>query len=184
MNFGSRDGGGRGHGRFATGTDEGVRAHTVRAAGGLGFGGFAGLGLHGPGFGCLLPGIPRSGGCWALRVCTGSLTRRGVRTAWAIASCSGVGKAESADDQGGAFDVDGVAHEGVDDLHQCVLDGLFVFDHGDGMEARLWRAADAAVGVLVEVAELLSAKSGGVATDSGGLDMSAAATIGHGIYLL
>jgi hypothetical protein len=80
--------------------------------------------------------------------------------------------------------VDGVAHEGVDDFHQRVLDGLFVFDHGDGMEARLWRAADAAVGVLVEVAELLSAKSGGVATDSGGLDMSAAAIIGHGIYLL
>jgi hypothetical protein len=52
------------------------------------------------------------------------------------------------------------------------------------MEARLWRAADAAVGVLVEVAELLSAESRGVATDSGDLDMSAAAIVGHGFYLL
>jgi hypothetical protein len=48
----------------------------------------------------------------------------------------------------------------------------------------LWRATDAAVGVLVEVAELLSAKSGGVATDSGDFDMSAAVIVGHGIYLL
>jgi hypothetical protein len=52
------------------------------------------------------------------------------------------------------------------------------------MEARLWRAADAAVGVLVEVAEMLSAESRGVATDSGDLDMCAAAIVGHGIYLL
>jgi hypothetical protein len=51
------------------------------------------------------------------------------------------------------------------------------------MEARLWRATDAAVGILVEVAELLSAESGGVATDSGDLDMSASAIVGHGIYL-
>jgi hypothetical protein len=52
------------------------------------------------------------------------------------------------------------------------------------MQARLWRATDAAVGVLVEVAELLSAESGGVATNSGDLDMSAGAIVGHGIYLL
>ncbi|PYX71135.1 MAG: hypothetical protein DMG78_16450 [Acidobacteria bacterium] len=58
------------------------------------------------------------------------------------------------------------------------------FDHGDGVEARLWRATDAAVGVLVEVAELLSVESGGVATDSGDLDMRASAIVGHGIYLL
>jgi hypothetical protein len=82
-----------------------------------------------------------------------------------------------------AFDVDGVAHEGVDDFHERVLDGLFVFDHRDGMEARLWRATDAAVGVLVEVAELLSAESGGVATDSGDFDMSASVIVGLGIYL-
>jgi hypothetical protein len=52
------------------------------------------------------------------------------------------------------------------------------------MKARLWRAADAAVGVLVEVAELLSAESRGVATDSGDFDMSASVIVGHGFYLL
>jgi hypothetical protein len=52
------------------------------------------------------------------------------------------------------------------------------------MQTRLWRARDAAVGVLVEVTELLSAKSGGVARDSGDFDMSASAIVGHGIYLL
>jgi hypothetical protein len=94
------------------------------------------------------------------------------------------GDVQGADDQCGPFDIHGVAHEGVDDFHQRVLDGLFVFDHRDGMEARLWRATDAAVGVLVEVAELFSAESWGVATDSGDFDMSAAAIVGHGIYLL
>jgi hypothetical protein len=64
------------------------------------------------------------------------------------------------------------------------MDGFFVFDHRDGVEARLWRAADAAVGVLVEVAELFSAESGGVATNSGDLDMNASVIVGHGIYLL
>jgi hypothetical protein len=52
------------------------------------------------------------------------------------------------------------------------------------MQTRLRRAADAAVGVLVEVAELLSAKSGRVATDSGDSDMSATAIVGHVVYLL
>jgi hypothetical protein len=51
------------------------------------------------------------------------------------------------------------------------------------MEARLFGTADAAVGVLGEVAELLSAESEGVATDSDDLDMSAAVIVGHGIYL-
>jgi hypothetical protein len=40
------------------------------------------------------------------------------------------------------------------------------------------------VGVLVEVAELFSAESGGVATNSGDLDMNASVIVGHGIYLL
>ena len=75
-------------------------------------------------------------------------------------------------------------HQGVDDFHQGVLDRLFVFDHRDGMQTRLRRAADAAVGVLVEVAELLSAESRGVATDSADFDMSAAAIVRHGIHLL
>jgi hypothetical protein len=64
------------------------------------------------------------------------------------------GDVQGADDQTGAFDVDGVAHEGVDDFHERVLDGLFVFDHRDGVQARLWRAADAALGVLVEVSRI------------------------------
>ena len=43
----------------------------------LGFWRLCGLGFGGPGFGCLLPGTPRSG-CRGVRgVCTGSPTRRG-----------------------------------------------------------------------------------------------------------
>ncbi len=51
------------------------------------------------------------------------------------------------------------------------------------MEARLFGTADAAVGVLVEVTELLSAESRGVATDSGDFDMSATVIVGHVVYL-
>jgi len=51
-------------------------------------------------------------------------------------------------------------------------------DQRDGMEARLFGTADAAMGVLVE-AELLSSESGGVATDAGDFDMSAAVIVGH-----
>ena len=38
------------------------------------------------------------------------------------------GDVEGAEDQGGALQVDGVAHEGVDDFHERGLDGLLVFD--------------------------------------------------------
>ena len=86
---------------------------------------------------------------------------------------------QGADDQAGALDIDGIAHQRVDDFHQGVLDGFFIFDHRDGMEARFWRATNTAVGVLVEVAELLSAESGGVATDSGDFDMSSHGPAAH-----
>ena len=80
---------------------------------------------------------------------------------------------EGAEDQFGALYVDGVAHEGVDDFHQGGLDGFFVLENRDGMKTGLRRLAYAAVGVLVEVAELLSVESRGAATDSGDFDMSA-----------
>ena len=65
---------------------------------------------------------------------------------------------QGAEDERRAFEVDGVAHQRVDDLHQCDLDGLFVLDEGDGMETGLRWRADAAMHALVEVAELFSAK--------------------------
>src|ERR1039458_4005691 len=40
---------------------------------------------------------------------------------------------------GGAFEVDGVAGEGVDDFHEGGLDGLLVLDEGDGVEACVGR---------------------------------------------
>jgi hypothetical protein len=78
----------------------------------------------------------------------------------------------------GAAEVDGVAGDGVDDFHERGLDGLLVFDEGDGMEAGVGRGLDAAHHALVEVAELLSAKSRGAATDSGDLEVSANLDIG------
>ena len=50
--------------------------------------------------------------------------------------------------------------------------GLLVFQQGRVMDARV-RDFDAAEHGLVEVAELLSAESGGAATDSGDLDVGA-----------
>ncbi len=80
---------------------------------------------------------------------------------------------QGSEDQLGTFQVDGVAHQCIDDFHQRGLDGFFVLNDGDGVEARLRRPADTAVGVLVEVTKLLSAERGGAATDSGDFDMSA-----------
>ncbi len=80
---------------------------------------------------------------------------------------------ERAEDQFGAFEVDGVAHQGVDDFHQAGLDALFVLEDRDRVETTLGWFADAAMGVLVEVAETLSVESRGAAADSGDLDMSA-----------
>src|SRR5579862_1488164 len=86
---------------------------------------------------------------------------------------------QGAQDQLGAFQIDGVAQERIDDFHQGRLDRLFVLEDGDGVKARLRRSFYTAVRVLVEVAELLSAESDGAATDSGDLDMSAG-FCGHG----
>lgn len=83
------------------------------------------------------------------------------------------GGVECAQEQLAAAEVDGVAGEGVDDLHERSLDGLLVLDDGDGVKAGVGRSGDAAQHALVEVAEALSAKSWGAATDSGDLDVSA-----------
>jgi len=73
----------------------------------------------------------------------------------------------------GAFEVDGVADEGVDDFHEGGLDAFFVLDQGYGVEARLWWGADASDHALVEVAEDFSAEGGGAAGDSVDLDVGA-----------
>jgi hypothetical protein len=83
------------------------------------------------------------------------------------------------EDQLGALDVDSVAGEGVDDFHERGLNGFFALDESDGMEARLHRRADAAHHALMEVAELLSAESGGAAADSGNLDMGTELYVWH-----
>ena len=81
------------------------------------------------------------------------------------------GDVEGAEQELGAFEVDGVAGEGVDDLHERGLNGLLALDLGDGMEAGVGRGGDAAYHALVEVAKLFSAKRGRAATDSGDLDV-------------
>ena len=61
------------------------------------------------------------------------------------------------------------------------LDGLLVLDARERMQARLGRSAHAAMHALVVVAELLSAKRGRAATNSGNLDMSAGFSVFHEI---
>jgi hypothetical protein len=88
------------------------------------------------------------------------------------------GNVKGAEDEFGAAEIDAVARERVDDFHERGLERLFVFDEGDRMEAGLRGCADAADHALMEVAELLSAKSGRAATDSGDLDVRARFNVG------
>jgi hypothetical protein len=74
---------------------------------------------------------------------------------------------KGAEDEFGAVKVDGIAGEGVNDLHERGLKGFSVFDESDRMKAGLRRSPDTANHALVEVAELLSTKRGRAATDSG-----------------
>ena len=88
------------------------------------------------------------------------------------------GGVEGAEDEFGALDFDGAAEQGVDDLDEGGLDGFLVFEEGGVMDAGV-RAFDGAEHALVEVAELLSAESGGAAADSGDFDVGAIFEIGH-----
>ena len=81
------------------------------------------------------------------------------------------GDVKGAEQELGAFEVDGIAGEGVDDFHERGLNGLLALDLGDGMEAGVGRGRDASHHALMEVAELLPAKRGRAATDSGDLDV-------------
>jgi len=83
------------------------------------------------------------------------------------------GGVEGAEDEFGALDFDAAAEQGVDDFHERGLDGFLVFEEGGVMDARRGRSFDRANHALVEIAELLSAESGGAATDSGDLDVGA-----------
>jgi len=127
------------------------------------------------------------GGIYAIRGfdlgCRGGLNRGGVVGDLVDhAACDGVeadavgvlhSDVEGFEHKVGAAEVDGVAGHGVDDFHERGLDGLLVLDESDGVEAGVRWYLDAAHHALVEVAELLSAESGGAAADSGDLDMSA-----------
>jgi hypothetical protein len=88
------------------------------------------------------------------------------------------GGVEGAEDEFGALEFDGAAEKGVDDLHEGGLDGFGVLEEGGVTDAGVGDT-DGAEHALVEVAELLSTKSGRVATDAGDFDMSA----GFGCHL-
>jgi hypothetical protein len=79
---------------------------------------------------------------------------------------------EGAEDEFAALEFEGAAHHGVDGFHEGHLDGLLVLEEGGVVDARGGKA-NGAEHALVEVAELLSAKRGGAAADSGDLDMGA-----------
>ena len=85
------------------------------------------------------------------------------------------GGVEGAEDEFGAFDFDGAEQQGVDGFHEGDLDGFFVIEEGGVADAGSG-IADGAEHALVEVAELLSAESGGAATDAGDFDMSTGLT--------
>jgi hypothetical protein len=88
------------------------------------------------------------------------------------------GGVEGAENEFGALDFDGAAEQGVDDLDEGGLDGLLVLEEGGVMDAGVG-AFDGAEHALMEVAELLSAESGGAAGDSGDFDVSAVFDVGH-----
>jgi hypothetical protein len=87
------------------------------------------------------------------------------------------GDVKSAQDELGAAEVDGVADQGVDDLHERGLDAFFTFDEGDGVKARLGGSGYAADHALMEVPEDFAAECGGAARDSVDLDVSADADV-------
>ena len=82
------------------------------------------------------------------------------------------GGVEGAEDEFSALHFNGAADQAVDDLHEGDLDGFLVFEQSRMVDARV-RSVDGAEHALVEVAEGLSAESGGAAGDSGDLDVSA-----------
>jgi hypothetical protein len=94
------------------------------------------------------------------------------------AACVADGGVEGAEDEFGAFDFDGAEQQGVDGFHEGDLDGLFVLEEGGVADAG-GGVADGAKHALVEVAELLSAESGGAATDAGDFDMSTGFDVCH-----
>jgi hypothetical protein len=86
---------------------------------------------------------------------------------------------EGAEDEFGALEFDVAAEQGVDELDEGGLDGFLVLEEGGVVDAgggRTWNGAEHA---LVEVAELLAAKSGRAAADAADLDMSTGFGIWH-----
>jgi hypothetical protein len=65
----------------------------------------------------------------------------------------------AAENELAAAEVDGTAHESVDDFHDRDLNGLLVFEQRNVVEAPA-RKRDALKHALVEVTELLIAESG------------------------
>jgi hypothetical protein len=86
---------------------------------------------------------------------------------------------EGAEDEFTALEFEGAAKQSVDDFHESGLDGLGVLEKGGAEDAGAGEV-DGAEHALVEVAELLSAESGGVAADAGDLDVGAGFRVCHG----
>jgi hypothetical protein len=82
------------------------------------------------------------------------------------------GGVEGAEDEFSALEFEGAAEQSVDDFHEGGLDGFGVLEEG-GVVDTGGGDANGAEHALVEVAELLSAESGGAAADAGDFDMSA-----------
>ena len=85
---------------------------------------------------------------------------------------------QGAKDQFGALEVDGVAHECVDDFHQRGLDGLFVLEDGDGVKARLRRCCGRRGARAGGSSRTALREERGAAADSGDFDMSAGCCVG------
>ena len=89
------------------------------------------------------------------------------------------GGVQGAENEFGTLEFDGAAKQGVDDFDEGGLDGFLVLEEGGVVDAGGGRAFDSAEHALVEIAEVLSAKSGGAATDSGDLNVSAIFEVWH-----
>ena len=83
------------------------------------------------------------------------------------------GDVEGAQDDGGAREINVIAHYGVDGFHERDLDGFLIFDECDGVNAGSLGSGHAADHALVEVAEVLRAQCGRGAFDSVDFDVGA-----------
>jgi hypothetical protein len=97
----------------------------------------------------------------------------------------GEGDLEAVEEEAGAFGVDGVAGDAVEDVAEGELDGGAVFevgeDEGGLVLAAGWEVLDGAAGGVVVVAEIFMFEGGRAAAEAGGEDMAAAHALAGGL---